>query len=168
LGSPSATAPPPAAASITARASRARPDGGTTRTPATTATSAPGATSVLARTPINDDNIDEANENLHPDGDDDGRHALEPVGEMQPTKKPRLGIPRRADWRHPRPVTSPAWNAPAPCSSFGGSELEPSAGAGGSEAKLALESWRLAMNNLIYIVGLVVVVIAILSFFGLR
>jgi hypothetical protein len=46
--------------------------------------------------------------------------------------------------------------------------LEPSAGAGGSEAKLALESWRLAMNNLIYIVGLVVVVIAILSFFGLR
>jgi len=28
--------------------------------------------------------------------------------------------------------------------------------------------WRFAMNNVIYIVGLVVVVIAVLSFFGLR
>jgi len=31
-----------------------------------------------------------------------------------------------------------------------------------------LNCWRLAMNNLIYLVGLVVVIIAILSFFGLR
>ncbi|MDP3264365.1 MAG: hypothetical protein U1E06_13915 [Tabrizicola sp.] len=28
--------------------------------------------------------------------------------------------------------------------------------------------WRISMNNIVYLVGLVVIVIAILSFFGLR
>jgi len=32
----------------------------------------------------------------------------------------------------------------------------------------ALESWRLRMDAVIYLVGLVVIVMAILSFFGLR
>ena len=32
----------------------------------------------------------------------------------------------------------------------------------------ALDSWRLRMDAVIYLVGLVVVVMAILSFFGLR
>jgi hypothetical protein len=32
----------------------------------------------------------------------------------------------------------------------------------------SLNSWRVAMNGLIYLIGLIVVILAILSFFGLR
>ena len=32
----------------------------------------------------------------------------------------------------------------------------------------AIETWEVVMNGLIYLVGLVVVILAVLSFFGLR
>jgi hypothetical protein len=68
----------------------------------------------------------------------------------------------------PEAFTVVASNRSCPYASFRSSRWNLLRGAAVLRPSFAQRAGGLAMNNLIYLVGLVVVVIAILSFFGLR
>jgi hypothetical protein len=69
------------------------------------------------------------------------------------------------------PGIGPGGPAPAPCRTRPAGTFLLTAGfacAPGAEGRAGRSLWRRAMHGLIYLIGLIVVIMAILSFFGLR